>query len=210
MATSPEIFPTQSASQPAWDVALLFPIQGDWSENDYLALDTKRLVELVDGSLEVLPVPTITHQLIVWFLAETLRNFVAERKFGTVLFAPMPVRVRAKTFREPDVVYVPAGAVINPGDKNVNAAALVMEVVSEDDRSHKRDYEEKRSDYAAAGISEYWIIDPFAQRVTVLVLEAKEYRELGHFTIGQQAISQLLPGFAVDVSAVFAAGQTVS
>src|SRR4051794_2166696 len=49
---------------PTWEIALLFPEQGDWSEADYFGLKTKRLVELDDGFLEVLPMPTLLHQTI--------------------------------------------------------------------------------------------------------------------------------------------------
>jgi hypothetical protein len=62
MATIPEPPHFQGTAEPAWDVALLFPSQGDWSEFEYLALDTNRLVELVDGNLEVLPMPSFLHQ----------------------------------------------------------------------------------------------------------------------------------------------------
>jgi Uma2 family endonuclease len=54
--------------EPAWPVALLFPWQGHWTEEDYFALDTNRLVELSDGCLEVLPLPTPFHQLVAQFL----------------------------------------------------------------------------------------------------------------------------------------------
>ena len=43
---------------------------------------------------------------------------------------------------------------------------LVVEVVSPN--QEKRDYRYKRSEYAARGINEYWIVDPMAQKVTVL------------------------------------------
>jgi len=92
--------------QPAWDVALLYPNQGEWDEGDYLALDTNRLVELVDGKLEVLPTPSILHQLIVEFLHDALKNFVRRRRFGQAFFAPLPVRIRKDTLRELDVIYV--------------------------------------------------------------------------------------------------------
>ena len=49
--------PTESCGQPdepAWDVALLFPTQGNWTEDDYLELDTNRLVEFSHGFVEVL------------------------------------------------------------------------------------------------------------------------------------------------------------
>lgn len=209
MATSPEIFPTQSASQPAWDVALLFPIQGDWSENDYLALDTKRLVELVDGSLEVLPVPTIIHQLIVKFLFLALQGYVEPRKIGTVLFAPTPIKIRPKSMREPDVIYVAANGMRQASGKYLTRADLVIEVVSDDSKSQQRDYQDKRKDYAELSVSEYWIVDPQSEAITVLVLDGSEYRTQGEYSGGQQAASQLLSGFAVDVSAVFAAGRAV-
>ena len=43
---------------------------------------------------------------------------------------------------------------------------LVVEGVSP--KQEKRDYRYKRSEYAARGIAEYWIVDPIQQRVTVL------------------------------------------
>jgi hypothetical protein len=52
---------------PAWEVARLFPDQGQWGESDYLELTrhTRRLVELSEGRVEVLPVPRTSHQKIV-------------------------------------------------------------------------------------------------------------------------------------------------
>jgi Uma2 family endonuclease len=84
-----------------------------------------------------------------------------------------------------------------------------MEVVSSDVKSHRRDYEEKRADYAQLRILEYWIVDPQTERITVLALKGKQYRIHGEFAPGQQATSLLLPGFAVDVTAVFAAGNNL-
>jgi Uma2 family endonuclease len=85
-----------------------------------------------------------------------------------------------------------------------------MEVVSEDAGSHKRDYQEKRADYAELGIPEYWIVDPQTERIQVLALEAGQYCVHGEFAPGEQATSRLLEGFTADVSAVFAAGRAVS
>ena len=74
----PEKAPGESrpASRPSrnstWEIARLFPAQGDWSEEEYFALDTNHLVEYSDGFLEFLPMPTIFHQLILQFLYEKL------------------------------------------------------------------------------------------------------------------------------------------
>ncbi|WP_295613935.1 Uma2 family endonuclease [Chamaesiphon sp. GL140_3_metabinner_50] len=43
---------------------------------------------------------------------------------------------------------------------------LVVEVVSPN--QEKRDYRYKRSEYAARGIAEYWIVDPIAKQITIL------------------------------------------
>src|SRR5262249_18356277 len=80
--------------EPAWEVAFLFPCQGEWTEADYLALNTNHLVELSEGRLEVLlPVPTIFHQFIVKHLFSLLDAFVLAHASGMVLFAPLPVRL---------------------------------------------------------------------------------------------------------------------
>ena len=42
---------------------------------------------------------------------------------------------------------------------------LVVEVVSPN--QEKRDYRYKRTEYAARGIAEYWIVDPILQQVTI-------------------------------------------
>ncbi|MCI0333089.1 MAG: Uma2 family endonuclease [Planctomycetes bacterium] len=209
MATIPQSVPQPplTCPEPAWEVAFLFPSQGDWRESDYLALDTNRLVELVDGKLEVLPMPSILHQRIVDYLHSMLQRFVQKRRLGEAIFAPLPVRIRKDTLREPDVIFVARERIVKPDDKRLDGADLVMEVVSPDDGSHKRDYEKKRSDYAARKIPEYWIVDPQTERITVLILKGKAYRVHGEFASGQQATSVLLSDFAVDVSAVFDAGR---
>src|SRR5947209_6819180 len=111
--SAPTLIPrrTSQRGEPAWEVALLFPNQGHWTEGEYLALDTNRLVELSDGCLEVLPTPTIFHQLIVEFLYARLKAFAAAHGPGMVLFAPLPVRLWAGKFREPDILYLRPGRV---------------------------------------------------------------------------------------------------
>jgi hypothetical protein len=85
--------------EPTWEVAYLFPRQGNWSEEDYLALDTNQLVELSTGSLEVLPPPTTSHQLLVVHLYGLLLAFATSRDLGTALIAPLRVRLWRGKFR---------------------------------------------------------------------------------------------------------------
>ena len=191
--------------EPTWELVSLFPEQGEWSEEDYLSLeeklDTHRLIELVDGRIEVLPVPTEEHQSIVFFLTQALYLFVRPRRMGKVLFSGLRVRMRARNFREPDVVFLGAKTQAKRGSRFWQGADLVMEVVSEDDPD--RDYVDKRSEYAKAGIREYWIVDPRTRSITQLTLKGRSYQERGVFKDGRAVSSALLKGFSVDVSEVF-------
>lgn len=65
VTTSPD--KPEAAPEPAWDIARLFPPQGQWSEGSYLSFteSISQIVELVDGSIEVPEMPTKTHQQIV-------------------------------------------------------------------------------------------------------------------------------------------------
>jgi Uma2 family endonuclease len=198
--------PVSRRGEPAWEVALLFPKQGEWTEAEYLALDTNRLVELANGCLEVLPMPNVFHQLIVRFIFTRLQDYVMTHPHGVVLFAPLPVRLWAGQFREPDIVYLRPEHITNVHGQP-DSADLVVEVVSEGSENRKRDLETKRAEYARAGIAEYWIVDPQERRITVLTLDAGTYREHGVFAPGQAATSVLLAGFSVPVADVFAAGE---
>ncbi len=195
--------PTRQRGGPTWEIAHLFPNQGAWTDDEYLALNSNRLVEFSAGILEVLPMPTEQHQLIALFLYRILFAFVTPRQLGTVLAAPLRVRLWKSKFREPDVVFLLAEHADRRGNKYWRGADLVMEVVSEDDPD--RDLVIKRAEYARAGISEYWIVDPRDQTVTVLSLnsETGEYSLAGRYTSGEAAQSVLLDGFSVDVREAF-------
>lgn len=191
-------------AEPTWDVAYLFPRQGDWGEEDYLALDGNRLVEFSEGTLEVLPMPTTSHQLLVLHLYGLLLAFSAGRDLGTALVAPLRVRLWPGKFREPDVVFMRKEHAARVGEEYWDRADLVMEVVSGGEEDRRRDLVTKRREYARAGIPEYWIVDPREERVTVLRLSRKRYVVHGEFAKGTVATSHLLPGFTAEVSAAFA------
>ena len=75
-------------------------------------------------------------------------------------------------------------------------------VVSDDPASRVRDYEDKRRDYALAGIPEFWIVDPSAGKVLVLVLDGNTYHVARQAGRGEEAVSQLFNGFHVSVDAI--------
>jgi Uma2 family endonuclease len=186
-------------AEPAWEVALLFPAQGAWSEEDYLYLDTNHLVEFSDGKIEVLSMPSDKHQAIVGFLFVLLLNF-ADLVGGTARMAPLRLRLRPGKIREPDLLFV--ASTNDPRRQNAywTGADLVIEVVSPDDPT--RDLVTKRREYAQAGIPEYWIVDPQAETLTVLRLEDTAYVEHGVFGRGETATSAHYAGLQTPVSAV--------
>lgn len=192
----------EPAMQPAEQVNSLLPQPGEWEDADYLWLTrrTRCLVELADGTVEVLSMPTERHQAIVAQLFLAFLAFV-QRAGGKVLFAPFRLRLRSGRFREPDLLVLRAPDDPRRHDAYWDGADLVVEVVSEDDP--QRDKVIKRREYAEAGIPEYWIVDSNAETITVLRLEAGAYREHGSFGRGGGATSSILPGLAVDVGAVF-------
>lgn len=174
-----------------------------WSEDEYLAYDENRLIEFSDGNVEELPMPTSSHQFIMLAFYGLLAAFVTPQRAGRVTVAPIKLRIAPKRYREPDVMFLRTIRSKEIGEQFWSGADLVMEVVSPSNPNH--DLVTKRSEYAVSGISEYWIIDPRTRRVTVLALQGQEYVEHGQFNAGEIATSLLLPGFEVDVSAVFAA-----
>jgi len=188
-------------TEPAWEIARIFPPQGAWSEEEYLTLKTNHLVEFSHGYVEVLPMPTQRHQLIVAYLYTILLAFV-QRFGGTAIFAPFRVRLWAGKFREPDLMFMLPINTDRRHDNYWDGADLVIEVVSPDDP--QRDLVTKRQEYAQAGIPEYWIVDPQAELISVLRLEQDHYVEHGQFGHGATATSLVLTGLQIDVDAVFA------
>ncbi|MCY2991006.1 MAG: Uma2 family endonuclease [Planctomycetota bacterium] len=199
--------PPAGLGEPSWGIALLFPSQGQWSEAEYLALQkrTNQLVELSDGTIEVLSMPSPFHQRIVRFLFRLLETCVIASGSGEVFFAPLPIRLWPGKFRDPDIAYLKPGRIADPHHQP-RGADLVVEVVSEDDEDRQRDLETKRREYAQAGVAEYWIVDPLEHQIIVLALDDATYRVHGEFGRGTTATSAILPGFTASVDAVFAAG----
>jgi Uma2 family endonuclease len=180
----------------------LLPQQGDWSEGDYLWLTdhSNRLIELTDGYLEVLPMPTDQHQGILVFFTRLLLAYLDPRG-GVLRFAPLRLRLQDRTFREPDLLLLLDGDDPRRENRYWHGADVVLEVVSPD--KPERDLVDKRREYAEAGIPEYWIVNPLNQTIIVLTLTGTAYVEHGRFTRGMVATSALLVDFSVTVDAVF-------
>ena len=200
---SPDAYPTPARGEPVWPLAdLLFPRQGEWTDAHYLALETNHLVELVDGCLEFLPMPTDEHQGIVGFFYVLLLPLIGAK--GVVRFAPLKLWLWDGRWREPDLLLLLDAKSPRRGNDGWTGADLAVEIVSKG--GEERDYDDKRADYARAGVREYWIVDPLQRLILLLSLAGDAYREVGTFRPGDSFASPLIDGLTVDVAAVFAAG----
>ncbi len=189
--------------EPVWEIAQLFPAQGQWDEEDYLALDTNHLIEYSHGYLEILEMPTTSHQIIVWLLTRLLTQFIEGDDLGIALPAPLRVQLWPGKYREPDVIFMQKAHAERVREQFWFGADLVMEVLSPGNRN--LDLVTKRREYARAGIPEYWLVDLEEQTITILALAGGHYVLHGEFGLGTQATSLLLVGFSVDVATLFSA-----
>ena len=180
----------------------LFPRQGQWRDGDYFALPGNRIVELVRGHVEVLPVPSLLHQFIARLVFLQMHGFVEQSGLGIVMSAPTRVRISERHFREPDVLFVSQANLRRRQEQFWETADLVVEIISPDDPD--RDLVDKRRDYASAGIAEYWMIDPRNDSIRVLHLLDCEYREVIQYVRPERAVSRVLEGFRIDVEELFA------
>ncbi|MBD2438716.1 Uma2 family endonuclease [Nostoc sp. FACHB-110] len=162
--------------------------------------------ELVDGRLELMNPPTIEHFLISKFLEQTLDAEIARLSLPWLTFRETGMRTGRNKSRLTDLCVVTqeqARDLLKASAVFETPPLLVIEVVSPD--SIKRDYRHKRSEYAAVGVPEYWIVDPLELKVTVLLLEEGFYEETV-FTADQKIVSQTFPELAIAPHQIFAAG----
>jgi Uma2 family endonuclease len=167
--------------------------------------ETNQPSELHDGEPVMAPAPFFEHQMAAFRFQRLLDDWVTQRKLGEVIGAPIDMVLSPHRTVQPDVAFIARdrldiirGAIRGPAD-------LVAEVVSLSSR--EKDRIEKRDLYEQYGIREYWILDPEAQTIDVLHLEASTYVLVTRARAGQTADSRLLPGFRVAVDEVLAQGR---
>ena len=126
--------------------------------------------ELVEGVLLVTPAPSADHQSFVARLTFALMAAAGEEHF--VVPAPFDFYVSEVTYFEPDIVVALDADV---GDARLERTPLLLiEVAPEHPPDRPR---HQRLAYEAAGVPEYWLVDPDEPSLTVLRLVAGRYEE---------------------------------
>src|SRR5438876_10458171 len=77
-----------------------------WSEEAYLVFSEafNRPIELSDGRLIILPMPSLTHQRILRQFVELAQAWLGKTERGEILFAAHPIRLWPGKYREPDAM----------------------------------------------------------------------------------------------------------
>ena len=141
---------------------------------DYLNYDdgTDTRYELVNGELIAMPPESNLNNQIVSFLFATFLQ-IGIPYYCLRIGAQIAVSGARATAREPDLMVLSeeAAAALDGATQclithDMPPPLLVVEVVSP--QQENRDYRHKRTEYAGRHIPEYWIVDPIAQKVTVL------------------------------------------
>ncbi|KAM3100102.1 Uma2 family endonuclease [Phormidesmis sp. 146-12] len=152
--------------------------------------------ELVNGELIAMPPESrLNIQIAIFLLTQFIQLGIPEKQIA--MKTQIAVSGSKATAREPDLIVLSEEAAIAlEGAKqslithDMPPPLLVVEVVSP--KQEDRDYRYKRTEYAGRQILEYWIVDPIAQKVTVLQWVNGLYEE--QVFQGSQAIgSPLFP-----------------
>lgn len=170
-----------------------------WTFDEMLAElpETNLPVELWDGELVRSPAPSFFHQELVDRFHDALKTWVRRHRLGETGIAPLDMVLGPHRVTQPDVVFISNSRLDIIRTRLMGAADLACEIISPESR--RRDRIDKRDLYEQHGVREYWIIDPEAQTVEVLHLEAGEYQLVGRWKPGETARSRLLDGFTVEV-----------
>jgi Uma2 family endonuclease len=171
---------------------------------EYLTYDdgTDNRYELEDGELILMNPPTGRHALVVRLLNNAFEAEISRQNLPWVSLQVIGVRTAPRRSRLPDLCVVPLEVIQECLDVSAvieSGALLVVEIVSPD--SVTRDYRFKRAEYASFGIPEYWIVDPTAQKVTVLQLVEGLYEDV-EYRGGDRVQSQILSELALTVEQI--------
>ncbi len=164
------------------------------SFTEYLNYDdgTDNCYELVNGELVVMPPATARHSDIIEFIVDCFKAIIRTYSLDIrVKAGDVGVQTGINSSRIPDISVI-KGEVWRNLPRDTSAVVrvpllLAVEVVSPGNEQIERDYVEKVAEYADAGITEYWIVDPISKKITVLVLEQGSYSK-NVFT-GDEAIA---------------------
>lgn len=185
------------------------PPQSKLSFPEYLAYDdgTDNRYELTDGELIALPPESGLNIEIANLLFVALIRLLDPR-LVRLFSCELQVDGTVKN-RYPDLVVLqPEHLQLTRRRSTITfdmpPPELVVEVVSPGKVNRQRDYDDKRKQYAARGIPEYWLVDPQDRVVIVLRLQSGSYLEVGQFRGSDRILSPRFPTLDLTAEHLFA------
>jgi Uma2 family endonuclease len=158
-----------------------------YSFEEYLTFNdgTDNKYELVNGELKIMPTASGFHALILHLIFNILEQEIRKLNLNwRVMPGTVGVRTAYNKSRIPDIVVLSEKQCQEIRQMKTavleSPPLLAIEIVSPNNQED--DYRYKRSEYAVREISEYWIIDPEIEKVSILSLvsgfyEVKEYQD---------------------------------
>jgi len=159
--------------------------------------------ELIAGVLYMVPPPDGPHTTAVSRLIRFLSSHLAAHPELGELFVPRAaIWTSARTYLEPDLMFVSAARLKTTDPGRLTTADLVVEVVSPSTAVYDRTT--KADTYAALGVGELWLLDTTQQTIEQRVLGANGWEQISLYTSEETIHAVRLPGFACEVQTVFA------
>jgi Uma2 family endonuclease len=161
--------------------------------------DDRYRYELVRGVLVVTPPPAEAERDPNEELGHLLRSYKEHHPQGAALDKTLPehaIRPGDDRRRADRVIWAGLGRIPDPVE---DIPTIAVEFVSRGRRNWRRDYEEKRREYLALGVAEYWIIDRFRRTLTVY---RNPPRAPAEQVIAEGGVyrTELLPGFELPLA----------
>jgi Uma2 family endonuclease len=167
----------------------------------YAAMTPEQKVEFIDGQVVTHSPARNRHLDVTLRVCHLLRTFVAVHALGQVKHEKC-LCVFPRNDYEPDVVFFgfEKSARLQDDTMHFPIPDLIVEVLS--DSTAGRDRGLKFEDYAANGVSEYWIIDADVPFIEQYCLEQGQYQLQLKSSTGQ-LVSRVIPGLEFPVVALF-------
>ncbi len=140
-----------------------FYLPGVFTFEEYLDLHEDQIrSEWIDGRVLIMAAASVAHQRIGSFLEVLLKIYSAKHEIGEVFRAPIAVKISIFAGREPDLFFIKKENlhIVKPTFVK-GAPDLAVEIISPE--SVERDTIDKFGEYEAAGVKEFWLIDPNEQ-----------------------------------------------
>ena len=176
--------------------------QSQWTYSAYAVLPNDRnRYEIVNGVVSMAPTLTTWHQSATSLFTYYLTAHIQIPGLGRVFAAPTDVELGPHDVVQPDVaVVLHANQSIITPSRLLGAPDLVVEIVSPSTVGYDR--RQKQDAYARAGVAEYWVADPNAKTVELLVLRNGAYQAIGVF-LGKAVLPSLVANVPVRVEQFF-------